>query len=307
MIHSFHANGKLLLTAEYFVLDGALALALPVNRGQNLHIHQDNSTDHLLHWQSYTLGGELWFEGYFELKNMHCTRSTDEAVGSKLSEIFQYIRLQKPDFLQQVGAINARTQLRFPRTWGLGTSSTLIANIAEWAKVDPFDLQFAAFGGSGYDIACAKTQHPILYRKTPTIQFETVDFKPPFKDNLYFVYLGKKQNSRTGIAHYRERVKAAPQLIEEVSALTKACLVAPDLASFEQVLRTHEDLIAKNLQMQPAKMLYFSDFWGSVKSLGAWGGDFVLVTSNRSEAETKSYFQTRGFDTFFRYDDFTIF
>ena len=66
-------------------------------------------------------------------------------------------------------------------------------------------------------------------------------------------------------------------------------------------------MIAKNLQLQRAKMLYFSDFWGEVKSLGAWGGDFVLVTSDRSLETTRAYFQERGFEQFFRYQDFTTF
>ncbi len=32
----FSAHGKLLLSGEYFVLDGALGLALPANYGQHL-------------------------------------------------------------------------------------------------------------------------------------------------------------------------------------------------------------------------------------------------------------------------------
>jgi len=39
---SFYGNGKLLLSAEYFVLDGAVALALPTKLGQSLHV-QENS------------------------------------------------------------------------------------------------------------------------------------------------------------------------------------------------------------------------------------------------------------------------
>lgn len=303
----YRANGKLLLTAEYFVLDGAIALALPVNRGQCLQIESNPESSSQLHWQSFNVDGSLWFEGAFSLTDGNYLRGTSDEVGKKLSEIFAQIRSEKPDFLKQVSGTKARTQLDFVREWGLGTSSTLIATMAAWAEVDPFQLQFAAFGGSGYDIACANVQHPILYQKVPEIKVEKANFDPSFKAQLYFVYLGKKQNSRTGIAHYRERVKAAPQLIDEVSALTQACLETQDLITFEQILATHEDLIAKNLQMQRAKTLYFSDFWGEVKSLGAWGGDFVLVTSDRSQEETHRYFQERAFEQFFTYADFTQF
>ena len=59
---------------------------------------------------------------------------------------------------------NITTKLTFPRAWGLGTSSTLISLIAQWAKCDPFELLFEAFGGSGYDIACATANSPISYQ-----------------------------------------------------------------------------------------------------------------------------------------------
>jgi hypothetical protein len=37
---TFYSNGKLLLTGEYVVLDGAEALALPTRFGQNLKVKQ---------------------------------------------------------------------------------------------------------------------------------------------------------------------------------------------------------------------------------------------------------------------------
>ena len=42
------------------------------------------------------------------------------------------------------------------------------------------------------------------------------------------------------------------------------------------------------------KEKFFSDFQGSIKSLGAWGGDFILATGNKS---TKKYFLDKGFKT----------
>jgi len=37
-----------------------------------------------------------------------------------------------------------------------------------------------------------------------------------------------------------------------------------------------------------------------MKSLGAWGGDFVLATSQASEEETRKYFGQKGFTTVFK-------
>ena len=49
--------------------------------------------------------------------------------------------------------------------------------------------------------------------------------------------------------------------------------------------------------MEPVKNKIFPDFWGAIKSLGAWGGDFVLATSSKDEATTKDYFNSKGYHT----------
>jgi len=85
----------------------------------------------------------------------------------------------------------------------LGTSSTLINNIAQWLQIDAFELLNNSFGGSGYDIACAQYDTPIFYRlenQKPNVT--PVDFQPQFASNLYFVYLNQKQNSKNAIAAY---------------------------------------------------------------------------------------------------------
>ena len=50
---------------------------------------------------------------------------------------------------------------------------------------------------------------------------------------------------------------------------------------FDALVREHERVISESLKMQRVKDKFFSDYWGEVKSLGAWGGDFVLVTSRK--------------------------
>jgi hypothetical protein len=42
------------------------------------------------------------------------------------------------------------------------------------------------------------------------------------------------------------------------------------------------------------KEVLFSDFPGSIKSLGAWGGDFILVTK---AGDTVKYFERMGYTT----------
>ena len=58
---TFYSNGKLLITGEYVVLDGAKSLALPTKFGQNLSVEKVDSNQ-LIHWVSYDHDGSIWFE-----------------------------------------------------------------------------------------------------------------------------------------------------------------------------------------------------------------------------------------------------
>ncbi len=210
-------------------------------------------------------------------------------------------------FFDQEEAYHVTTKLDFPRLWGLGSSSTLIHAIAHFAKANPYIVLQETIGGSGYDIACADAHQAILFQRygfAPKI--ETIDFDPIFKENLYFVYLGKKQNSREGIQRYQERSIYASMIIDDVNTLTDAMCATKTLTEFEQVVEVHEALISETLELSKAKDLYFSDYWGSVKSLGAWGGDFVLVSSDRTKAATKDYFKKKGFETFLPYGEMVL-
>jgi hypothetical protein len=57
------------------------------------------------------------------------------------------------------------------------------------------------------------------------------------------------------------------------------------------------------LKYEKVKDKFFKDYWGQVKSLGAWGGDFAMVTSDRSPSETRDYFAEKGFTTFIPFSE----
>jgi mevalonate kinase len=310
---TFHAHGKLLLTAEYFVLDGALALALPLTKGQTMNVTTQPGNETRLNWQSFDEKGKCWFSAVFDTRNFECLENTGDAIAVRLQKILREAQNMNPAFQPATNnqqPITITTHLDFPRQWGLGTSSTLIYLISQWAKVDPFELQFRTLGGSGYDVACARVDGPVLYQlKNGKPHVERCQFNPPFSEKLYFVYLGKKQDSREGIARFRSRQSAAhgPQSTAvEISALTQAFLDAFTLEEFDELIRRHEALVAGALGLQRAKELYFKDFWGEIKSLGAWGGDFVLATSSRSATETRQYFNEKGFDVFLPYNSLVL-
>ncbi len=298
-MQTYYANGKLLITGEYAVLDGALALAIPCKYGQKLEIESNDMG--IIHWKSLDHEMQTWFEAKFDL-NFVIFESSDQKMAERLQTILKECKFKNQNFLLQ-GA-NFTTSLDFPREWGLGTSSTLVSLLAQYANINPFDLYFKTFGGSGYDIACATINTPILYQlknKKPLV--EKVHFAPDFIDNLYFVYLDKKQNSRDGINHYKKKNTNNQQLITSVSTLTRQLLVSQNLKVFSKILDEHESILGDFLNFPLVKTFYFDDFNGSIKSLGAWGGDFILAISFESRKKTFAYFEKKGFNTIIPYSD----
>ena len=296
----FYSNGKLLLSAEYVVLDSALALALPTKYGQNLSVEPINAKQSV--WESYDVDGSLWFKASFSLLDFNF--SIDEPIARQLQKILQIARELNPLFLHENQNYKISTKLSFLRHWGLGSSSTLINNIAKWAQIDAFNLQFKSFGGSGYDIACAQHNKSILYRLEGTKPVvEEVNFNPDFKDQLYFVYLNKKQNSRDAIKHYQSLKGTANNAVLEISEISKKMLHCKNLPNFEMLISQHEIIIGKLIKKQPIKEQLFSDYFGSIKSLGAWGGDFILVTGT---VDTSRYFKQKGYKTVIKYSDMVL-
>ncbi len=297
ILFTTRASGKLLLTGEYFVLDGAVALAVPVRFGQTLRA-MTVQTPGILVWNSTDQDGQAWFQATFDTKTLDIVTETNAETAQTLQSILRACRSQNPAFLTGSQGVEVTTQIDFPREWGLGSSSTLIAALGRWANVNPYQLLFDTLGGSGYDIACAYAEGPLLYqlkKAQPTVQ--SVDFQPTFTKNIYFVYLGKKQNSREGISRYRPRADAFKITAAEISRLTERCLMATTLPEFEQVIQQHESIVSRALDLPTVKSQFFNDFPGAVKSLGAWGGDFVLATSTLPETEVRDYFQQKGFGT----------
>ncbi len=304
---TYRSNGKLLLTGEYVVLDGAKALAIPTKYGQNLTI--ESNTSNSIIWKSYNELGEIWFEDEFLINdastrlNLKAKNYTD--ISKRLIQILKATHGLNPEFLNSKQGYTITTQQDFNRLWGLGTSSTLVNNIANWAHVDAYKLLEKTFRGSGYDIACAQNDTPITYllkyRQKPVV--ETIDFDPNFKSQLYFVYLNQKQNSRDGIASYKKKGRIDDEIINSINEITESMITCETLTNFENLIVTHEAIISKLIDQKPVKTRLFKDFKGAIKSLGAWGGDFILVTS---DDDPKDYFNSKGFETVIPYSEMIL-
>lgn len=302
MKQEFYSNGKLLLTGEYAVLDGAKALALPTTFGQFLTVEPTKNKD--LFWRSLNKEGTVWFEMEVDLRTMTIRSSTHTSIAKTALKILTEAQRLQPAFLKHEGGYELSTQLTFPKNWGLGSSSTLINNIAQWAKIDPYKLLATTFGGSGYDIACAQRDTPITYQWNQGVPIvEAVEFNPVFNSELFFVYLKKKQNSRAGIMQYRKQTFNKNELIRVIGNLTSKIMACNDIGSFETLLNLHETVISNTIQIPTIKEQLFSDYPRAIKSLGAWGGDFILAIG---DDPSMGYFQQRGYKTIIPFSEMIL-
>jgi mevalonate kinase len=289
---TYRGNGKLLLSGEYVVLEGALALGLPLLLGQSLSLKESPGSEII--WESYLPNGDLWFEGKFDLFGFECLKTSNEAISTNLTNLFEACVRLNSDFLSKWKKYKVKTHLDFDPSWGLGSSSTLVSCLAQWADVDPFELLQNTFGGSGYDIACAQASAPIFFQiEGSSVEILPADFSPSFKDHLYFVYLEKKSDSRKAVSDFHG-LEVDRNTVDSISEISKELSRSSDLKSFNQLISEHEHILSRVLHANPIKSEFFSNYWGEMKSLGAWGGDFALATSDRSPSETKTYFQDKG-------------
>lgn len=304
MQQTFYSNGKLLITGEYLVLDGAKAFALPTKLGQNLIVEKGNNQE--IKWKSYDADKSIWFEDTISFAAISNQRNSEsESVKSTLIAILHEAFVLNPDFINLSEGYTITTELGFPKSWGLGTSSTLINNIAQWLQIDAFTLLNNSFGGSGYDIACAQNDTPILYhleQGKPIV--EKVVFNPSFTKDLYFVYLNKKQSSKNAITAYNINKKVnLAKTIALNDKITFEALKATTIKSFVSAIEQHEADMSNILEMQTVKESLFSDFNGSIKSLGAWGGDFVMAIATENPSH---YFASKGYHTVIPYNEMIL-
>ncbi|CAN1570069.1 ERG12 Mevalonate kinase [Flavobacteriaceae bacterium] len=299
MKKTFYSNGKLLITGEYLVLDGSKSLALPTKYGQNLIV--EKGTNQEIKWTSFDADVSVWFDETISF-NAIKTKSVfeNESVKNTLIAILHEAYLLNPKQIDLSEGFVVATRLTFPRKWGLGTSSTLINNIAQWFKINAFVLLKNSFGGSGYDIACAQNDCPIVYHlEKGKPKVEKVIFNPIFTSAIYFVYLNQKQSSKEAIASYNAKKSNLERYKKTITTITDKVLKSNDHNSFSQALNEHEKELSSILEIKTVKQTLFPDFIGTIKSLGAWGGDFVLAVSHE---DPTSYFVSKGYETVIPYN-----
>ena len=264
------------------------------------------TNENRLIWKASQPDGH-WFSVTFDKTDFSIQDTDDDAKANKLAEILKSVKTLNENAFDDNDLL-FETHLDFNPEWGLGSSSTLIANLAQWAMVNPYELLKLTFGGSGYDIACASAQQPIFYQivgEKPTVQ--SVEFNPPFADKLYFVYQGQKQSSAKEVGKFQNRVVQIDMQdeIDAVSEITRSIVSCPDFNAFCTFLQIHEDVIASCIGHDPLQTR-FSDFQGTIRSLGAWGGDFFLAATTWTQEQVKAYFASKGLDVVFGYNELVL-
>ena len=317
----YHSNGKFLLTSEYLVLKGALALALPLKLGQSLEVEQLETNNEQIQWKAWRPEGR-WFSVTLNRENLVNFSTDDPDKAMRLCQILQAVKQLNPKAFEG-NDLKFTTRLDFDPNWGLGSSSTLIANLARWANVNPYELLKLTFGGSGYDIACATAEQPIYYQLAdldcfvprndakrqyePTPMVEIVDFNPPFAEHLFFIYQGQKQSSSKEIKAFLEKANPTDlqKDIEAVSEISRAVTKCESLDEFAMLMQCHERIIARCIGQEPVQKR-FPDFEGVLKSLGAWGGDFILAATGWDENQVREYFKGKGLEVVFGYKEIVL-
>ncbi len=301
-IFTERGNGKLLLTGEYLVLKGAKALSVPLQYGQDLNVY-NNDTPYII-WKSYQKN-QLWHNVVLDV-HLQIIEYSDKAFANRLIMILKQCLLMSSTVrVSDLVSKTFTTQLDFEANWGLGSSSTLLYCLSSYFQINSYQLQLKTFQGSGYDVANAGINQPIIYQLADGPQVQKVHFKPPFRQHIYFVYFGNKASSLRAVSNF-SNIKPPKQIIQDISYITELILTTSDLKDFMSLISNHEAIVSKVIQQAPIKKTYFNDFIGEIKSLGAWGGDFFMVTSFETKQYVKEYFANKGHEIFFSYDNLIL-
>ena len=301
-LKSYYANGKILLTSEYFVLKGAKAIALPVKYGQKLEVAKIESLEKQISWKACKPDG-LWFSATLGLPGFEVLQTNDKPRSLQLVEIFKNMHLLKSELFPEE-SLSFETSLNFNPEWGLGSSSTLIANLANWAGVDPYQLNELSFKGSGFDIACASADGPIVFRKgTEPVE---VNLNYPFQNQLFFIYSGYKKETKKEVQQFLTHKKISEREIEQMNLLCTHLGDVRKLSEFQKLIQQHEQMVSEAVSLKPLKESHFTDFEGAIKSLGAWGGDFFLAASEWEKPKVKRYFREKGYKFIFNWEELIL-
>jgi len=109
-----------------------------------------------------------------------------------------------------------------------------------------------------------------------------------------FIFLNKKQDTQKSVQNFLETDQSHSEGINQINEIVHEIENVKDITTFESLIERHEKIIANILQMPTIQNEKFPDYNnGVIKSLGSWGGDFVLATGDEKSVD---YFEEKGFN-----------
>lgn len=269
----FRSSGKLLLSGEYWVLHGATALAVPTVLGQTL-TYRESPED--LRWTAMDRSGAVWLD---------VRAHEDPHVASLL-----HAASQLGGTVPATGQVT--TRLEFARDWGWGSSSSLTDLVAQWTGVDALKLHFATSSGSGFDVACARARTAISYQKVGEHSAQWTEVRATHWPTEHFalVYLGAKQDSQKEVRVPRPEPQKSD--LEAISGISQELAAAATVGRWIELIDEAEVRTSRWIG-RPRVQARFEGVRATLKSLGAWGGDFVLAVAE--DPEEFAYFVEHGY------------
>lgn len=284
-----------MLAGEYAVMCGVEALAMPVRAGQWQHVWEmPAKAVSKLVWQSKDADGSVWFECRIDTDIMHVSETTSESYSDTLLRLLLCIKEQKAELFLHKN-IRIETECEFNRSFGLGSSSTLVCNLAKWSGVDAHALQEHVFGGSGYDVAVGNLGRPLVYwLENNNSNWSSWQLPPDFTREWYLAFPGEKQNSRESLSTVKsqlEKISTDVALLQQMNACIQAVKTPRSLPMLEAMLEMWQALLSQRLDLsRPYETLGLSPVKGGLcKYLGAWGGDVLLINLTFLQANETAF------------------
>ena len=299
---TYYSYGKFLLTAEYLVMAGADALVFPVNKGQALDV--EPSEKNSLLWDSF-YQGERWFSAGMNGETFEVQDTTNQEKASYLSRLLQSASALSRE-RKQLNNKKITTRLDFNPEWGMGSSSTLIVNISRLFDINAFELFNKVSKGSGFDIAAALSGYPLRYRlKKNKREMSPVKLPELFFDHAFFVYLGEKVHSEIAVEEFQQNSKDFKMPVKYINEITAQFTEIESAGELSRITKEHENFMSDVLGLEsPTKR--FGDYPYGMKSLGAWGGDFIMAIHPKGKAEVEKYFKHKGYPVVFSANELKV-
>ncbi len=120
-------------------------------------------------------------------------------------------------------------------------------------------------------------------------------------------FQGKKQDSAKAVHAFKAKndKKDLSEEVQRISEITQQVSETTDLEHFCALMREHETIVSSHIGIEPIQHSY-PGFEGQLKSLGAWGGDFLLAATPWPESAVREYFSSKSLDTLFCFDELTL-